>query len=69
MPVGILHNNGGAEIGATANATLTYEDIVSLYFSLKSEYRENGIWLINDNTAKATASIRISLPSKRSYAR
>ncbi len=58
MPVGILHNNGGAEIGATANTTLTYEDIVSLYFSVKPEYRENGIWLMNDNTAKAIRMIR-----------
>lgn len=58
MPIGILHNNGGAETGATVNATLTYEDIVSLYFSVKPEYRENGIWLINDNTAKAIRTIR-----------
>lgn len=58
MPVGILHNNGGAETGVTANAKLTYEDIVSLYFSVKPEYRENGIWLMNDNTAKAIRTIR-----------
>ncbi len=58
MPIGILHNNGGAETGATVNATLTYEDIVSLYFSVKPEYRENGVWLMNDNTAKAIRSIR-----------
>lgn len=58
MPVGILHNNGGAEIGATANATLTYDDIVSLYFSVKPEYRENSVWLMNDNTAKAIRTIR-----------
>ena len=31
---------------------------MSLYFSVKPEYRENGIWLMNDNTAKAIRTIR-----------
>ena len=49
-PVGILADNGGAEVGATASA-LTYDDVVALYFSVKPEYRKNGKWLMNDETA------------------
>lgn len=49
-PVGILADNGGAEVGSTASA-LTYDDVVVLYFSLKPEYRKNGKWLMNDETA------------------
>lgn len=58
MPVGILHSEGGAEIGTTANAALTYEDIVALYFSVKPEYREDSVWLINDNTAKVLRTLK-----------
>ena len=49
-PTGILHNTDGAEIGVSANS-LTYDDVINLYFSVKPEYRENGVWLMNDETA------------------
>lgn len=58
MPIGILHNEGGADVGATANTALTYEDIVALYFSIKPEYRENSVWLMNDNTAKVLRTLK-----------
>lgn len=58
MPIGILHSEGGAEIGATANTVLTYENIVALYFSVKPEYRENSVWLMNDDTAKVIRTIK-----------
>lgn len=56
-PVGILAENGGAEIGATASA-LTYDDVVALYFSVKPEYRKNGKWLMNDEAAFALRRIK-----------
>ena len=56
-PVGILADNGGAEVGATASA-LTYDDVVALYFSVKPEYRKNGKWLMNDETAFALRRIK-----------
>lgn len=56
-PVGILAENGGAEIGASASA-LTYDDVVALYFSVKPEYRKNGKWLMNDETAFALRKIK-----------
>lgn len=49
-PTGILAKTGGADIGATAT-TLTFDDITKLFFSVKSEYRTNGSWMMNDETA------------------
>ena len=56
-PVGILSADGGAKVGATATA-LTFDDVVSLYFSVKPEYRKNGKWLMNDETALALRKIK-----------
>lgn len=56
-PTGILADNGGAEVGATAS-TLTYDDVVTLYFSVKPEYRKNGKWLMNDETAFALRRVK-----------
>lgn len=50
MPTGILHNTDGAQVGVTTN-TLTYDNVIALYFSLKQEYRTKGLWLMNDETA------------------
>ncbi len=56
-PAGILADKGGAEVGATASA-LTYDDVVALYFSVKPEYRKNGKWLMNDETAFALRKVK-----------
>lgn len=50
MPTGILDEDGGAQVGVTANA-ITFDNIISLYFSLDTEYRKNAVWLMNDETA------------------
>lgn len=52
MPTGILAKSGGADVGVTAD-TITYEDVVKLFFSVKPEYRRKGVWLMNDETAMA----------------
>lgn len=31
--------------------SLSYDDIISLFFAAKPEFRKNGVWLMNDNTA------------------
>lgn len=56
-PTGILADNGGAEVGANSSA-LTYDDVVALYFSVKPEYRKNGKWLMNDETAFALRRVK-----------
>ena len=57
MPTGILAEAGGAEIGVTTS-TLTYDDVVKLFFSVKPEYRKNGTWLMNDETAMALRTLK-----------
>ena len=57
MPTGILADDGGAEVGVTTKA-LTYDDVVKLFFSVKPEYRKNGVWLMNDETALALRTLK-----------
>lgn len=56
MPTGILAENGGAEVGVTANA-ITYENVIKLFFSAKPEYRKNGVWMMSSETALAIRSL------------
>ena len=57
MPTGILADEGGADIGVEADQ-LTYDDVVKLFFSVKSEYRRNGTWLMNDETALVLRTLK-----------
>lgn len=50
MPTGLLHATAGAQTALSA-PSLTYANVTSLYLSLKAEYREEGMWLMNDKTA------------------
>lgn len=54
-PLGILATNGGAEIGVTAaSATaITADEVIDLFYSLKSPYRKKAVWVLNDATIKA----------------
>ena len=52
MPSGILDGTAGAEAGITAD-TLTFDNVIGLYFALDKEYRSNATWLMNDETALA----------------
>lgn len=56
MPTGILNATGGAEIGCTGS--ITYDDVIKLYFSVKPEYRKNSVWLMNDETALALRTLK-----------
>ena len=56
MPTGILAENGGAEVGVTADA-ITFENVVKLFFSAKPEYRKNGVWLMSSETALVIRSL------------
>ena len=50
MPTGLLCPGKGAETALTTD-TVTYDNVVKLFFSLKPEYRDNALWLMNDETA------------------
>lgn len=57
MPTGILADEDGADIGVEADQ-LTYDDVLKLFFSVKPEYRCNGTWLMNDETALALRTLK-----------
>ena len=59
-PLGILAATGGAETGITAaSATaVTADELIDLYYSLKSPYRRNAVWTLNDSTVKAIRKLK-----------
>lgn len=58
-PTGILHESDGADVGVTVES-LTYDEVINLYFSVKAEYRKNGVWLMNDETALVLRKLKDS---------
>lgn len=60
-PTGIL-GTGGAEDGVTAAkaAAITFDEIIDLYYSLRSPYRAKAVFLTHDSTVKALRKIKDS---------
>lgn len=56
-PVGILNPTAGADTGVST-ASLTYDDVISLYFSVEAQYRKNAVWLMNDTTAMTLRKLK-----------
>lgn len=59
-PTGIMHSIGGAEVGVTAASAsaITMDELFDLYHSLKSPYRRNAIFLMNDATIKVVRKLK-----------
>jgi HK97 family phage major capsid protein len=59
-PTGILAATGGAQIGVTAaSATaITIDEILDLFYSLKSPYRNKSVFVMNDATIKAIRKLK-----------
>jgi len=59
-PTGIFNSTGGAELGVTAaSATaITVDEIMDLFYSLKSPYRKNAVFVMNDSTVKAIRKLK-----------
>jgi HK97 family phage major capsid protein len=59
-PTGILVNNGGGELGVTAAsaAAITLDEIMDLFYSLKSPYRRNAVFIMNDSTVKTIRKLK-----------
>lgn len=59
-PTGILAAAGGADIGVTAAGAvaITADELIDLFYSLKSPYRKNAVWLLNDSTVKAVRKLK-----------
>ena len=53
-PTGIFNATGGAEDGtSTTGASITFDDVMELFYSLRSPYRKKAVWVLNDSTVKA----------------
>lgn len=59
-PIGIFAATGGAELGVTtAGATaITLDEIMDLFYSLKTPYRKNATFMMNDATVKAIRKLK-----------
>lgn len=59
-PTGILHATDGAQVGVTAaSATaISADEVIDLFYSLKSPYRKRAVWLLNDSTVKAIRKLK-----------
>lgn len=58
-PTGIFAATGGAENGATTTgAAITFDDVIELFYSLKSPYRKKAVWILNEQTVKALRKIK-----------
>ena len=61
-PLGILAATGGAETGVTAasSTAVTADELMDLFYSLKSPYRKKAVWVLNDSTIKAVCKLKDS---------
>jgi len=61
-PTGIFNAAGGAQLGVTsASATaITLDEVLDLFYSLKSPYRRNASFVMNDSTVKAIRKLKDS---------
>lgn len=58
-PTGIFANAGGAENGATTStANISFDDMIELFYSVKSPYRKKAVWILNEQTVKALRKLK-----------
>ena len=59
-PTGIFHTTGGAQVGVTTagSTALTVDEVIDLFYSLKSAYRRNAVFVMNDATVKAIRKLK-----------
>jgi HK97 family phage major capsid protein len=59
-PTGIFAASGGAQLGVTtaSASAITIDEIMDLFYSLKSPYRNRAAFLMNDATVKAVRKLK-----------
>ncbi len=59
-PLGVLAETGGAETGVTsaANNAITADELIDLFYSLRTPYRRSAVWLLNDSTVKLVRKLK-----------
>ena len=45
---------------AASTVTITADELIDLYYSLKAPYRKNGVWLLNDSTVNSIRKLKDS---------
>lgn len=58
QPTGIFTANGGEVGTTTATANITFDDIITLIYALKSPYRRNAAFLMHDSTIGAVRKLK-----------
>ena len=59
QPTGILAATGGADVGVTTTgASITADDVIDLYYSLRVPYRKKAKWIMNDATVNALRKLK-----------
>ena len=58
-PTGIFNATGGAAEGVTTTgASISFDDVMDLFYSIKSPYRKKSVWVLNDTTVKALRKLK-----------
>ena len=59
-PTGIFNATGGAELGITASTAtaVSVDEIMDLFYSLRSPYRKNAVFVMNDATVKLIRKLK-----------
>ena len=59
-PLGILAETGGAQVGVTGAKAdaVTFDEVMDLFYSLRSPYRRNAVFIMNDTTVKALRKLK-----------
>ena len=59
-PTGIFNDTGGAGVGVTAStqSTIKIDEVIDLFYSLKSPYRKKATFIMNDSTVKEIRKLK-----------
>lgn len=58
-PTGIFAETGGAQVGVEASGTsITFDNMMDLYYALRAPYRHKAVWVLNDATVKALRKVK-----------
>ena len=59
-PTGLLNSTGGASLGVTAASptAITMDEVIDLFHSVKSAYRKNATFVVNDGTIKTIRKLK-----------
>ena len=57
-----MNDKDGAEVGITAAAAnaITTNELIDLYYSLRSPYRKRAVWIMNDSTVNMIRKLKDS---------